>query len=271
MPLKRIVRERESQPPGEQVEAEVRAELPLFEPDEAGAMEPGRPHQDYVENETEKYWREMVKVGSLTKPELQEIRAGAIPVLGLAQRHRPGWKLNPVLNRAHLAVNVMQLHLAVSGRIKHPFTLSEASPNYVEALIQLADDANWLAREIPLPDHPPPKHPPIYYTIDPETNRPVPRAGSLIRGDYVFLRTGSRLINHSHFSPWLSARFKPSEFLLIETAYYSLELTAKNNVEVMLHWALHLPASNRIVPLVWPLRHTHFSPQPPSIPGRSSE
>ena len=41
MPLKRIVRERESQPPGEQVEAEVRAELPLFEPDEAGAMEPG--------------------------------------------------------------------------------------------------------------------------------------------------------------------------------------------------------------------------------------
>ena len=46
-------------------------------------------------------------------------------------------------------------------------------------LIQLADDANWLAREIPLPDHPPPKHPPIYYKIDPETNRPVPRAGQL--------------------------------------------------------------------------------------------
>ena len=34
---------------------------------------------------------------------------------------------------------------------------AEASPNYVETLIQLADDAGWLAREITLPDHPPPQ------------------------------------------------------------------------------------------------------------------
>ena len=192
-----------------------------------------------------------------------------MPVLVQAQRNRSGWKLNPELNRAHLAVNVMQLHLAESGRIKHPFTLSEASPNYVEALIQLADDANWLAREIPLPDHPPPKHPPIYYTVDPETNRPVPRADSLIRGDYLFQNDGSQLTNISHFHPWLSVRFTPSFFLLSMTAYYSLVLTPENNVGVRLHWPKHLPARNRILALDLPLRRFHLSPQSPSIPGRS--
>ena len=148
-------------------------------------MQPERPYQDYVENEAGRYWQEMVKVGNLTKPDLQEIRAGATPVLGLAQRYRPGPKLNPALNRAHTAVNVMHLHVAESGWIKPPYSRPETSPNYVEALIQLADDADWLAREIPLPDHPPPKHPPIYYTTDPATGRPVPREDSLIRADYV--------------------------------------------------------------------------------------
>ena len=194
-----------------------------------------------------------------------------MPVLVQAQRNRAGWKLNPELNRAHLAVYVMLLHFAESGRIKHPFTLSEASPNYVEALIQLADDANWLAREITLPNHPPPKHPPIYYTIDPETNRPVPRAGSLIRGDYLFQNHGSRLTNISHFHPWLSVRFTPSDFLLSMTAYYSLVLTPENNVGVMIHWPICLPGSNRILTLDFRLRLIHLSPQPPSIPGRSRE
>ena len=123
-------------------------------------MQPERPYQDYVENEAERYWQEMVKVGNLTKPDLQEIRAGATPVLGLAQRYRPGPKLNPALNRAQQAVDAMQLHALEQGWIKPPYSRLQMSPNYVEALVQLADDADWLAREIPLPDHPPPKHPP---------------------------------------------------------------------------------------------------------------
>ena len=202
MPLTRkTARDPEVLSSREQEEKEMRKELPLLEPVEAGPIEPGRPYQDFVESKLSQYLRDN-NVRSLVKPTQAEIRAGAMPVLGQAQRNRAGWKLNPELNRAHLAVNVLQLYLAVSGRIKHPFTLSEASPNYVEALIQLADDANWLAREIPLPDHPPPKHPPIYYTIDPEYKRPVPRADSLIRGDYLFRKDGSRLANISHFRPF---------------------------------------------------------------------
>ena len=174
-------------------------------------MQPGRPHQDYVESEAERYWQEMVKVGSLTKPDLQEIRTAALPVLGLAQRYRPGPKLNPALNRAQMAVNTMQLHTVGSGRLKHSFTLSEASPNYVEALIQLADDAGWLTREIPLPDHPAPGHPPIHYTIDPDSNRPVPTEDSLIRGDYVYdLEDVSRITQDEYIRPWLGPDAWPS-------------------------------------------------------------
>ena len=270
MPLTSILRKLACCVHREQEEAEAREELPLLEPVEAVAMEPGRPYQDFVESKLRQFLRDN-NVRSLVKPTQADIRAVATLVLGLAQRYRPGIKLNPSLNRAHMAVNAMQLHLMESGRIKHPFTPSEASPNYVEALIQLADDANWLAREIPLPDHPPPKHPPIYYTIDPQTNRPIPRADSLIRGDYVFQKHGSQLTNISHFHPWLSLRFKPSDFLWSGSAYYSLVLTPENNVEVIIHWPTHSPTSNRIVSLDCPLRLIHFSPQPPSIPGRSRE
>ena len=166
-------------------------------------MQPGRPYQDYVENEAERYWQEMVKAGSLTKPDLQEIRAGALPVLGLAQRYRPGPKLNPALNRAQMAVVAMQLHAWEQGWIKPPYSRLQMSPNYVEALVQLADDAGWLAREIPLPDHPHPKHPPIYYTVDPATERPVPSEDSLIRGDYVYdPDDGSRITQDEYIRPW---------------------------------------------------------------------
>ena len=211
MPLLTSLRKLLCCAPREQEEAEAPARQPLPEPVEDRSVEAGRPCQDYVENETEKYWQEIVKAGSLTRPDLQELRAGALPVLGLAQRHRPGWKLNPALNRAHMAVNAMQLHAVKSGWLKHPFTLSEASPNYVEALIQLADDAGWLAREIPLPDHPAPRHPPIHYTIDPATKRPVLTEDSLIRGDYVYNpEDGSRIIQDKYIRPWRGRDAWPS-------------------------------------------------------------
>ena len=97
-------------------------------------VEPGRPHQDYVESEAERYWQEMVKAGSLTRPDLQEIRARALPVLGLAQRYRPGPKLNPALNRAQMAVVAMQLHASKQGWIKPPYSRLQMSPQLRRSL-----------------------------------------------------------------------------------------------------------------------------------------
>ena len=255
------------QPPEAQEEAAVRAEQPL-EPVEVQTVEPGRPYQDFVESKLRQYLQDK-NIRSLVKPTQAEIRAAAIPVLGLAQRYRPGLKLNPALNRAHMAVNAMQLHTAKSDWIRHPFTLSEASPNYVEALVQLADDAGWLAREIPLPDHPPPKHPPIYYTLDPATNRPVPRANSLIRGDYVYQPDGSRIAESSHIHPWVNTDILPYPSLFYpqsfegNNAYYTLELTPENIPEIFFHWLYKMDGFK--LSMVHSLNGLFFSPYPPSI------
>ena len=193
MPLKRTAGEREPQPPEEQEEVAPVAKRPRFEPAEVEAMEQDRPYRDFVESEARKYWEEMVKVGSLGKPAQDEIRAAAMPILCQALRRRLGLELNPAMNRAHIAVNAMQLHAVESGWIKHPFTLSEASPDYVEALVQLADDARWGPKEVRLPKHPAPHHPPIYYVKEPVTDRSKPREDSLIRGDFVYGPTGRLL------------------------------------------------------------------------------
>ena len=275
MPLKTILRKLVCCVPREQEEAEtetmVQEEQPLLEFAADEPMEPGRPYQDFVESETRKFWQEMVNVGSLTKPAQQEIRAAAMPILCQALRRRPGRKLNPHLYMAHHAVADVVEHAREQRWAMRPLSEPHASPTYIDALIQLADDANWLAREIPLPDHPPPKHPPIYYTINPETGVPVPRADSLIRGDYVYTKQGTRLTNVRHIRPWLSNYFNPLLFLWTGRAYYSLVLTPENNMEVTLHLAVQIPNSNSIIPFHCPLRNLHFSPQPPSIPGRSGE
>ena len=36
-----------------------------------------------------------------------------------------------------------------------------------------------------LPDRPEPKHAPMYYTLDPESGRPIPGEYSVIRGTYI--------------------------------------------------------------------------------------
>ena len=241
MPLSTTLRKLLCCAPREQEEAEappIRAEP---EPVADEPVQPGRPYQDYVENETERYWREMVKVGSLTKPDLQEIRAAARPVLGLAQRYRPGWKLNPALNRAQQAVDAMQLHALEQGWIKPPYSRLQMSANYVEALVQLADDADWLAREIPLPDHPPPKHPPIYYTIDQATRRPVPGEDSLIRAEYVHTTRGTRLTKADYIHPWRGTGALPSLSDMTSRGWdtcYSLDKSG-NTVEILLHWVIY--------------------------------
>ena len=104
-----------------------------------------------------------------------------------------------------MAVNALYLHAAERGWIKPPYFRPAASPDYVEALIRLADDAGWLALEIPLPDHPAPHHPPIYYTIEQAGNRPTPRPrpDALIRGDYLYdLIHGRRATRTDTIRPW---------------------------------------------------------------------
>ena len=182
---------------------------PLMQPGpEPVAAEPagtGRPYQVYVESEARKYWEEMVKTGGLKKPDQREIRTVAMPVLGRALRRRQGKIPDPALafDRAHQGVNALQQHTAERGWIRHPFTPSEASPDYVEALIRLADDAGWLYREIPLPEHPEPHHPPIHYTIDPVSKRPIATEDSLIRSDYVYdPLVGAPITQADYIPPW---------------------------------------------------------------------
>ena len=162
-----------------------------------------------MEREAREYWQSLGGAGSLTKPTQDEIRAAAVPILCQALRRREGRNEYPEPVMAHHAVGGMVQYALETGRIKPPFSEACESPNYVEALIQLADDANWIAREIPLPDHPAPHHPTIYYTIDPKSNQPIPRADSYIRGDYVY-------------TPWFGTRVTTSDriFPLLITEDY---------------------------------------------------
>ena len=231
-------------------------------PAAAGPAAPGRPHRDYVEGEARKYWQETVRAGSLVKPDQEELRAAALPVLCAARRRR---KECSSLTRAHQGVSAMQLHAAERGWIKHPFTPSEASPDYVEALVQLADDANWSAREIPLPEHPAPRHPPIYYTRNPVTGQPVPRRDAKIRGDYVYFITGRRLTRNDYIHPWPG----PPGWPLIDDidpqrakVCYSLVLPFRGKLTVMLHWKI---GTDNAYLFSNTLDTFHFSPYPPVL------
>ena len=203
MPLKRTASERELQPLQEQEEEEpeAKAKRPRLEPVEALAVEQGpsgaapaperqqRPYQDFVESEVRKFWQEETgHAGSPAQQIQQKVQAPAIPVHDQPSQTITDDKEYPDPVMAHHAVGAMIQHALEAGWIKPPFSEACESPNYVEALIQLAYEANWLAMEIPLPDHPAPKHPTIYYTIDSKSKRPVPRKDSLIRGDYVYTR-----------------------------------------------------------------------------------
>ena len=160
-----------------------------------------------------------------------------MPVLGAALRRREGRNEYPDPVTAHHAVGCMIQHALETGRIKSPFSEASESPNYVEALIKLADEANWIAREIPLPDHPPPHHPPIYYTMDSESSRPIPRIDSYIRGNYVYTPLFcSRVTAADRIYPLVMPEYDPvltSKILCswgLE-AFYTLEF-GPENIEV---------------------------------------
>ena len=219
-----------------QEEEESGAKRPRLEPDEAEPMEPGRPYQAFVESKLRQYLQDN-NIRSLTKPTQQEIRTAAMPVLCAALRRREGRNEYPDPVRAHHAVGGMIQHALETGRIKPPFSEACESPNYVEALIKLADEAYWIAREIPLPDHPPPHHPPIYYTMDSESSRPIPRIDSYIRGNYVYTPLFcSRVTAADRIYPLVMPEYDPvltSKILCswgLE-AFYTLEF-GPENIEV---------------------------------------
>ena len=150
MPLKRMAQKMARKlmclDPQESEEAEPIAIQPGLEPDEAHVVEPGRPYQDYVESEARRYWQSLVGrdrltigKGSLTKPDQEELRAAAMPILCLALRNRPG-------HRRHQATAAMVQHAFERGWIKVPFSEVNESPTYVEALVELARDARWSAQ-----------------------------------------------------------------------------------------------------------------------------
>ena len=216
-------------PQEEEAEAPARPARPEPVRAEPGAAEAvraqaGRPYRDYVESEADRYWREMVKPGSLPKPDRQELRAAAFRIRGMALRRRQGKVPDPALSpyRAHQAVNAVQLHLVRIRWLKHPFTMSEECSDCAEALIQLADDTGLLGRQIPLPAHPDPQHPAIYYHLDyPASKRPVPREDALIRGDYVFDPTdGCRIIEDEYIHPWRGPDYQPSFHDLCTRGWY---------------------------------------------------
>ena len=262
-------------------------------PAQAGPAPAGRPYRDYVENETDRYWREMVKPGSLPKPDRQEIRASAFRTRGMVLRRRRCKVPDPALSRyrAHQAVNAVQLHLVEIRLLRHPFAPSEASPGYAEALVQLVADAGWQPREIPLPAHPDPQHPAIFYYIDdPVSERPVPREDALIRADYVRdAADGCRITGGEYIYPWRGPAYQPSIHDICSRgrrAYYTLSLSVTGSRDrsrdlspgeatITYHWIEPL----RGIPVVMRKRDRvlystpfgdrvlmslHFSPRPPS-------
>ena len=252
----------------EQEEEEPGAKRPRLEPVETQPMGP-LPYRDFVEREAREYWQSLGGVGSLTKPAQEEIRTAAMPILCAALRRREGRNDYPDPVMAHHAVGGMIQHALETGRIKSPFSEACESPNYVEALIQLADDANWIAREIPLPDHPPPHHPPIYYTMDSESSRPMPRDDSYIRGDYVYTPIlGSRVTASDRILPLLM-KGDDREITAVILHILGFEalftlVSGPENVEVVINYFERIGPSNILLRI--PLKYLHFSPYPPPLP-----
>ena len=256
----------------EEEEAEAPARRPLPEPAQAGPVQPGRPYRDFVEREAARFRREIEIDGSLDEPGQQEA-AAALPALPREQRGSPGTAPGAALTREHTAVAAMQMHLVESGVIKPPYSRLEELPDHVEALIQLADDAGWLAREIPLPDHPAPQHAPVYYTTDPATGRPVPREDALIRGDYIFTDKGKRLTEADYIYPWQGAGGRPRVDDFTSRGWdacYSLEQTG-DRVDIMVHQLYSFGILTApIGTMSRRIEDFHFSPNPPQQTGDSA-
>ena len=226
MPAKLITCKREYQPSSEEEEASPVAKRLSPETDEAEPVGPGRPYQAFVESEARKYWQDMVQPGSLAKPEQQELRAAARPILLRALRNRGDVRFLPPTVKAHMAVNAMLLHAAHRKELRRTYTGPYPVSDHIEALIQYMEDTRLAPRPIPLPWHKKPKHPPIYYYVDPITRQPTPREDALIRAEYVRRpwHGGDPVTKESHIHPSLDPHGKPPPEVLENelNVYYRL-------------------------------------------------
>ena len=208
-----------------------------------------------------------------------------MPVLCLALRRREGYKFNPAMQRAQMAINAVHLHAAESDWTTNQYNGPYASPDYVEALIQLADEARWGPQEVRLPRHPAPHHPPIYYSRELGTNCPIPRQDSLIRGDFVYGPTGRLLTRddsltrmdlarghayrritrneyiHPVFDPSFGGTYPDELVAKGWDAFYSLVELTLGNPEVIIHWLVQ--EGGRSIARRMRLRRLWFSRYPP--------
>lgn len=203
MPYKHAVRKRERRdshpgsPEPEQQAGAPAAKQPAWEPVEEVPVEQERPHQAFVEDEAREYWQDMLSIGALAKPAQAEIRDAAMPVLCAARRRR--LRSFP-LDTGHRAAAAVADHVMSKDKHKRPKFDPYQCQTAADVMIQLADYMGIAAGTVTLPDHPPPYHPPVYYTLDPETGRPIPREDSLIRGDYVY-ECGFRISRADYIRP----------------------------------------------------------------------
>ena len=126
-------------------------------------------------------------------------------------------------------------------------------------------------QKIPLPEHPAPHHPPIHFTIDPDSGRPIPDEDALIRADYVYVpEDGSRITRGEYIHPWRGPDARPIMDDLISrnwAACYSLHGVGAGR-RLMYHWLTGPPGeagiTMRVDRLFSPVVTTmHFSPRPP--------
>ena len=231
-------------------------------------MEPGQPYQDFVESEVRKFWQEETGHAGIPAQQIQQkVQAPAIPVHAQASQTVTDDKEYPDPVMAHHAVGAMIQHALEASWIKPPFSEACESPNYVEALIQLAYEADWLYKRTRLPDHPAPKHPTIYYTLDGENNRAVPREGCLIRGDYVYTHDGNRITKADFIKPWLFEKKFPGKTNLIANGWdtcYRL-VYRRGTTRIVIYWLETVDSDIRC--LRSNLEELYFSPQPPSVAG----
>ena len=253
MPAKLLTRRREYQPAAEREQAAPVALHPGPEADEAEPVEPGRPYQAFVESEARKYWEDLVEQhGTLAKPNQQQLRAAAMPILLRARRNRGGATFLPPTVKAHMAVNFMHEHAADRGETKKPYKGPYPNPDYMEALIQYADDTRLSPQKIPLPWHEEPKHPPIYYYVDPITRQPTPMKDALIGAEYVRRPWygGEPVTKASHIHPSVDPHKKPPPVVLenkLDVYYRLRDADVKIEVEMCeVNWyGGNLSISNR--------------------------
>ena len=216
---KKTSRQREASPSPVQEELAAAAKKPEPEPVTVNLMEPGRPYRAFVESSLRRYLRDN-NIRSLVKPAREEIRAAAMRILVQGLRRRSGSTayVDPTL--ANRAIADVVQHAREQGWIG-PRSRSEtrAGPFYVKVLIQLVEDAHWMPIEIPLPPHPAPHHPPVYFYHEMSKwgdYYPVARPDSLIRGDYVLDMDGRRITDDEYIHPWPYPHRRPDISGLID-------------------------------------------------------